>query len=102
LDGDCEAAVGDTVSTVSSDRPPFLHRLQRDVGRHDLGHRRGVPGHGRVFGLEDLAGIGFDDQQRFGVRDAWRHDGKRRRKEDPVERVARQQASKMHFCVPVL
>ena len=81
---------------------PFLHRLQRDVGRHDLGHRRGVPGHGRVVGLQDFSGIGLDDQQRFGVRDTRRHDGKRRRKEDPVERVARQQASKMHFCVPVL
>ena len=80
---------------------PFLHRLQRDVGGHDLGHRGRIPGHGGVVGLQHLAGIGFDDQQRFGVHSARHHDGKRRHEEDQ-RRMAWQQAKKMHFSVPVL
>ena len=44
FDGDCEAAIGDTVSSVSSVQAAFLDRLQRDIGRHQLGHRGRIPG----------------------------------------------------------
>ena len=77
FDGDCEAATGDTVSSVSSVMRAVLDRLERDIGRHQLGQRRGIPGIGGVLGLQHLAGIGLDQQQRFGMRDARRNDSER-------------------------
>jgi hypothetical protein len=66
--------------------PSFLDRLERDIGRHQLGHRSRIPGVGRVFRLQYLSGIGFDHQQRFRMRKARRGKDERRDKDDPVQR----------------
>ena len=44
-----------------------LDRLQRDVSGHDLGDGSGIPGNGRVLGLQDLAAVGLDQEQRLGA-----------------------------------
>ena len=80
FDGDCEAATGDTVSSAVEREPAFLDRLQRDIGRHDLGDGGRIPGIGGVVGLQHLAGIGFDHQQRFGMRGARRDERRARRR----------------------
>ena len=85
FDGDCEAATGETVSTLSSVQASFLDGFQRDVSRHDLGDRGRIPGHRRIFGLQHLAGVGFDHQQRLGMRGARRDDRKRGDEQDQVQ-----------------
>jgi hypothetical protein len=64
--GDCATAFGETVSGVS--RPALLDRAQRDIGSHELGDGGGIPRLAGVLGIENLAVLGFDHEQRFGPR----------------------------------
>ena len=63
-----------------------LDGFERDIGRHQLGHRCGIPGIGRVIRLQHLSGIGFDDQQRFRLHHARHNDGERCDNNDPAQR----------------
>ena len=42
---------------------PIAHRLQRDIGRHQLRQRSGIPGLGRLILDERLAAVGIDDEK---------------------------------------
>ena len=48
--------------------PAVLHGMQGHVGSHQLGDRSRIPGVPRILGVQHLAGVGLDDEQRFGGR----------------------------------
>ena len=64
----------------------------------------GYQGIGGVFGLQHLAAVGFDHEQRFGLRDARRDDGKRRNsmRSDFKRELPKQRANEWHNPIPVL
>ena len=80
------AARADIVSGVSSVNAPVAHRLQRDIGRHQLGQRGRIPGLGRVALEQRLAAVDVDDQR-----------GRRRRS----ARAERQRASENRGAQPI-
>ena len=46
----------------------FLDRAQRHVGGHELGGGGRIPGNGGVLGVQHLAAVDLDQQQRLGAR----------------------------------
>ena len=63
--------------------------LQRDVERHQLGHRGRIPRIGRVLGAQDFSAVGVDQNQRFRARR--RSPTRRRRRQAPRWRWNRKQ-----------
>ena len=66
FDGACEAARARHGEQRVERDALVLDRLQRHIDGHQLGGRGRIPRHRGVLGVQHLAGVGFDQQRRFG------------------------------------
>ena len=70
-------------------QPAGAHRVERDIDRHQLGQRRGIPDLGRVLLEQHLSAVGVDDEIGSRCRRRMRTTPARRRR--PADRSKKRQ-----------
>ena len=66
LDGSLRHRIRRDRKRMIKRKPAFLDRAQRHIGGHELRDRGRIPRVTGVLGVQHLAAIGLDDQQRLG------------------------------------
>ena len=67
LVGACATALRETGEQRVEREAALFHRAQRHISRHQLGDGGRIPGLRGIFRMQHLAGVGIDQQHRFGI-----------------------------------